>query len=460
LDSFSQTNGSGNGYDGLNRLVAFSRGTLNSTNDTISSPTHSQSYTLDSQGNFSTVVTDSSTQTRTHNQQNQIASITSLTTPVYDSNGNLTTDERGQTLKFDAWNRLVQVKNSGGTVIQTYTYDALGRRITENPGTVRHFYFSAAGQVVEERVGTSTSADTQYVWSPVNVNALIEFDPQSHRYYVEQDANFDVTSITVEWNNTVQFRYIYDPYGQRSTLTASWHPTSDTSGLYIGWQGLRIDVTTGYVYNNARWYSPTLYVFASQDPAGYIDGPNLYASRGDGPVGAVDPSGLAWSWSGAIAGGLAGAYMFNPLGGFLAGGFATPALPAPVQATIENAVTGIPGGYWEEALNFTRKAIFNEARELLDHPFKYYFTRVDPIFSSAYRTLALGSAIVNAPQAARDIGQAWQENPWRVIGRVGFQIHVLWGSVIAGRWFEACPGGNAANTPGRGVWGLNPFVLV
>jgi hypothetical protein len=65
-------NGSSNGYDGLNRLVAFSRGTLNGTNDTISSPAHSQSYTLDSQGNFSTVVTDSSTQTRTHNQQNQI----------------------------------------------------------------------------------------------------------------------------------------------------------------------------------------------------------------------------------------------------------------------------------------------------------------------------------------------------------------------------------------------------
>src|SRR5207253_10154871 len=55
--------GASNGYDGLNQLTAFSRGTLSDTNsdgvpDTISSPSHSQSFSMDVAGNFSSVTTD------------------------------------------------------------------------------------------------------------------------------------------------------------------------------------------------------------------------------------------------------------------------------------------------------------------------------------------------------------------------------------------------------------------
>src|SRR5947209_6370973 len=124
-------NGAANGYDGLLRLIAFSRGTLSDTNsdgvlDTIASPSHSQSWNLDALGNFNSVTTDASTQTRTANDQNEITSISGATTPGYDKNGNTTTDQTGKTLIFDAWNRLVQVK-SGNTVLQTHTIDALSR---------------------------------------------------------------------------------------------------------------------------------------------------------------------------------------------------------------------------------------------------------------------------------------------------------------------------------------------
>ncbi len=47
-------NGSGNGYDNLNRLTNFARGVLSasgSTLDTITSPSHSQSWSLDALGN-------------------------------------------------------------------------------------------------------------------------------------------------------------------------------------------------------------------------------------------------------------------------------------------------------------------------------------------------------------------------------------------------------------------------
>src|SRR5262249_48896122 len=48
-------NGAANGYDGLNQLVAFSRGALNATKDTIANAPHSQSWVLDALGNWSSV---------------------------------------------------------------------------------------------------------------------------------------------------------------------------------------------------------------------------------------------------------------------------------------------------------------------------------------------------------------------------------------------------------------------
>lgn len=111
-------------YDRLGQLTNFARGELNGAKDTISSLTgpgaRSQTWTLDAQGNWPTLVTTTSsgtsTQNRTHNQQNQ-TSITGLTNQLtYDNNGNLTKDETGRGLKYDAWNRLVEV-NDGATPI-------------------------------------------------------------------------------------------------------------------------------------------------------------------------------------------------------------------------------------------------------------------------------------------------------------------------------------------------------
>src|SRR5262249_8349873 len=89
-------------YDSLNELATFARGS------------HTQSWSPDGNGNFSTVTTDGTGQTRTHNAQNEITSISGLTTPTYDANGNLTKDETGKTLTYDAWSRLKQVNASGG----------------------------------------------------------------------------------------------------------------------------------------------------------------------------------------------------------------------------------------------------------------------------------------------------------------------------------------------------------
>src|SRR5439155_6373487 len=121
--------GSSNGYDQLNQLTDFRRGTLNTGKDSISgTASRSQSWSLDALGNFSGVTTDGTSQTRTHNQQNEVTGVGSSSL-TFDANGALTTDETGRQFTFDPWGRLIKVKDSGGATLETNGYDALGRRV-------------------------------------------------------------------------------------------------------------------------------------------------------------------------------------------------------------------------------------------------------------------------------------------------------------------------------------------
>jgi hypothetical protein len=75
--------GASNGYDLLNQLTEFQRGTLSDSNsdnipDTVSTASSYPLWSFDALGNFDSVTTDSNTQTRSHNKQNQITSISGL----------------------------------------------------------------------------------------------------------------------------------------------------------------------------------------------------------------------------------------------------------------------------------------------------------------------------------------------------------------------------------------------
>jgi YD repeat-containing protein len=124
-----------NGYDNLNQLTAFARGTLSASQqggplDTIATAAASQSWSLDVMGNFKSQTTNGTQVNRTNNMQNEVGTV-GANTLTYDSNGNMTTDDTGNQLVYDAWNELVAVKNSSGTLLFGYAYDGLGQRITE-----------------------------------------------------------------------------------------------------------------------------------------------------------------------------------------------------------------------------------------------------------------------------------------------------------------------------------------
>ncbi|MFQ3649983.1 MAG: RHS repeat-associated core domain-containing protein [Gemmataceae bacterium] len=277
-------------YDHLNQLIGFTRGG------------HSRSWDYDAQGNWQSVTTNGSTQTRTHNAQNEITGISGAVTPTYDANGNLTRDEAGRQFVYDAWNRLVQIKDAAGATLKSYAYDGLHRRVQETAGgTTTDLYYSDAWQVLEERIGGQTTV--QYVWSPVYVDALILRDRDTNadgtldeRLYVAQDANYNVTALFDNSGNVVE-RYVYDPFGQATVLDANWTILAASAFVWVYLhQGGRFDATSGLYHFRFRDYSPTLGRWTSLDPLGYDAGDvNLYRYVGNTPTGRIDPMGLDWA---------------------------------------------------------------------------------------------------------------------------------------------------------------------
>jgi YD repeat-containing protein len=249
-------------YDSLNRLSTFARGTLNDGNTAITTPNglsgSSQSWALDAVGNQTAVTTDGSVVDKTQNSQNELTGVGSSTL-TYDNDGNTTTDQSGNTYTYDAWNRLIAVKNNAGTTIATYTYDAQGRRITETHGsTTTDVYFDSGGQVVEERQGGNVTK--QYVWNIDYVNDLLVQDtftaPTTFTtLFAQHDANFNITAL-VDTSGVVQQRFMYTPYGVQTVLNGSWAVVTDAAESVNGFQGGRNDAATELIKFGARDYDP------------------------------------------------------------------------------------------------------------------------------------------------------------------------------------------------------------
>jgi len=315
----ANTVGSGLGefytYDHLNRLTQMQRGTLNGAKTGITgTPAREMDWTLDPTANWPTYLTKTTgttdlNQSRTSNKVNEITALSesagpTWVTPAYDAAGNTTTMPQvaspasSYTAVYDAWNRMVSLSASGTTVAQ-YQYDGRNRRavkLTFVSGVLsetRHFYFTNQRQDLEERVGTSTSMDKQYVWGIRYVDELIcRDDATPERLYACQDANYNLTAI-VDTSGNVQERYLFDPYGNRTVMNASWAVISSSGYAWvIGHQCLMHDGESGLIYNRARYLSPVLGRFMQRDPKGFdaLDW-NLYRYVAGNPVNAIDPTG-------------------------------------------------------------------------------------------------------------------------------------------------------------------------
>ena len=293
-----------------------------------------EDFTLDPTGNWSGYLQKISgstqlNQSRTHNKVNEVTDITETVGPAWatlahDGAGNMTTVPdplgltAGLTLKYDAWNRLVEVKE-GAEVVAQYEYDGLNRRVLKRvpvtgessasgggPEYETDYYFHNAGwQVLETRRTDQSSASPdnlqpryQYVWSARYIDSPILRDKNTdtdwlcddQRLYYLTDANFNVTTL-VDTNGDAVERYLYDPYGKLTIYDGTWTNTRSSSSYdnTILYTGREYDAETGVYHYRRRPYTVDLARFLSRDP---ISDVNLYRYVGNNPTGMRDPWGL------------------------------------------------------------------------------------------------------------------------------------------------------------------------
>ncbi|MCG8651368.1 MAG: hypothetical protein MI861_16125, partial [Pirellulales bacterium] len=225
-------------YDGLQRLIDFQQGQLNSGNTSVSNKTLTQDWALDQVGNwdaFDQGIAGVLNQTRTHNKANEITDISESVgqpqwvTPQYDAAGNTTElpqpsdPTQKYQVTYDAWNRIIKVESTNGqtTLVAKYEYDGQNRRLVKqkydgsgNLASTIDYFYNAAWQCLEERetpVGGSM-VRTEYVWGLQYIDDLICRDIGSNRLYAMQGKQFKMIALSDTSGNVVE-RYSYTPYG-------------------------------------------------------------------------------------------------------------------------------------------------------------------------------------------------------------------------------------------------------
>jgi RHS repeat-associated protein len=108
------------------------------------------------------------------------------------------------------------------------------------------------------------------------------------RYY-HQDALGSVMALTDE-NGVMKTQYTYEPYGN-ATVSGE---ADDNPIQYTG----RENDNTGLYYYRARYYSPEMQRFVSEDPIGLDGGINKYVYVENSPINFIDLIGLVCGSSG------------------------------------------------------------------------------------------------------------------------------------------------------------------
>ncbi len=207
------------------------------------------------------------------------------------------------------------------SLVCTYAYDALGRRIAEEVNADNNAAFTASGEtliydgtrLIETANISGAACHEQLVWNPLAANTLILRDRDAdndaatgsygmadsgmeERLYALHDPKGSVTALVAAGTTpAVVERFRYDPFGASSAFTAALVARTNGQSAYaweVGFGGQIHDLATNLYCFPRRWYDPFEGRFISRDPLGYIDGSSLYQFCGSDPVDHVDPLGF------------------------------------------------------------------------------------------------------------------------------------------------------------------------
>ncbi len=315
-------------YNAVDQLVGFKKGVI-TTGEEIPDPMRQVQYVLDAVGNHSTVTEDGQTTNYTANNRNAYTAVSGTTnyTLQYDANGNLIQDNH-HSYSYDLDNHLISVDN-GNTA--TYTYDALGRRITKTvistnvgssavePVEMTTYYYYAGNQIVEERDANDNVVVT-YLHG-IGIDDILQMRRDGQDYWYHKNHLGTVVALTDGQGNVVE-RYEYDPYGKLAIYDAddSLMEYSAVGNVYY-FTGREYDFETGLYHYRLRTLHPALGRFMQHDPSLYVDAMGLYHYVDNMPITKLDPWGSFAIFDGLQYGGVHGEILSESIKNAGLGGF-------------------------------------------------------------------------------------------------------------------------------------------
>jgi len=198
------------------------------------------------------------------------------------------------TYTYDYRNRLTEV-TTGGTVVATYTYNALNQRIgfkdsgtqtwTVYDGTSAdanpYADFNSSGSLTERYLfgaGVVTGAVVDEILARTSSGGTTA-------WYLTDNLG-SVRDIVGTSGNELD-HIVYDSFGNIVT------ETNATNGDRFKFAGMEWDTAIGQYYDRARWYGAAGGRFLSQDPKGFAAGDaDLYRYVLNAPTLATDPTGM------------------------------------------------------------------------------------------------------------------------------------------------------------------------
>ena len=273
-------------YDGMGRLEGETV-TGNGQEETTS-------YEYDASGNRTEARTEQGTVQNEYDGANRLTQAGGDAVS-YDRDGNLT-GHGGISYEYDARNRLTSVQTPEHTI--RYEYDVNGRLISRDVDGNREELVWANDAIVAK-----TGAETTYYHNDMQAGVKASEDADGVQYYASGKRG-DIIETTDGNGETIESMR-YDAAGQQEKDNPEEGSQEEAGqeepqGFEPGYTGSFYDHEAGLVYLNARFYSPELGCFLSEDT---VEGNeeelmtlNRYAYCKQDPVNYTDPSGH-WSKS-------------------------------------------------------------------------------------------------------------------------------------------------------------------
>jgi RHS repeat-associated protein len=207
---------------------------------------------------------------------------------TYDPLGRVTSNP-ALAYTWDLASRLASLSGPAGAV--TFTYDALGQRISRTSGgTAQNYALNYALRRPSVSVIQASGIDQRYyIWLPNgmllesieaagNARHFFHFDEAGSAMFLSNDSG------------AVTDTYAMTPYGEVIASTG----TTPNPFTFKGRSGVMQEGTTGLYYMRARYYDSTLARFVSRDPVASLDPMqmNPYQYAKDSPLRFGDPTGL------------------------------------------------------------------------------------------------------------------------------------------------------------------------